>query len=211
MSVMMKSPHNLLALILGFCVAIAVSAEELAPDVLVKKLTHDVLEAIQQDRELRAGNREKVLALAEEKILPQVDFVRMTRLAVGRAWRTATPAQREILVGEFRNLLVRTYSSAIRAYAGQTLVVEPMRIEEGATDARVRSNYIKPGAPPVPVEYAMGRTSEGWRVYDIVVDGVSLVMTYRTSFNEEIQRSGIDGLIARLREKSQQIGSNSFS
>jgi phospholipid transport system substrate-binding protein len=201
----MKPFPKFFVLLLGLAVTMLVGAEELAPDALVNKITADVLTAIQQDRVLRAGDHKKALALAEEKVLPYLDFARMTRLTLGKSWRAAAPEQREVLTREFRTLLIRTYSSAIRAYEGQTLLVEPLRMTPGETDVRVRSRYLKPGSQPVPVEYAMAKMQEGWKVYDIVVDGVSLVTTYRGTFEEEIGRSGIDGLIAKLREKNHRV------
>ncbi|MES2353784.1 MAG: ABC transporter substrate-binding protein [Pseudomonadota bacterium] len=188
------------ALITGTCAI----ADELSPDAVIGKITADVLESVQNDRELRAGNREKVLALAEAKVLPHMDFARLTRLATGKHWREATPSQRDGLMREFRRLLIHTYSNAIGAYKGQTLVVEPLHMEQGDTDVEVHSKYLRPGAAPLSVEYSMGKTAEGWKVYDIAIEGVSLVMTYRTEFSEEIKRSGLNGLVAKLQEKNLQ-------
>jgi phospholipid transport system substrate-binding protein len=200
----MKHFAKWFVLLLGLVATTLASAEELAPDALVNKITAEVLAAIQRDRDLRAGNRTKVLALAEEKVLPYLDFARITRLALGRYWRSTNADQQAELTREFRSLLIRTYSSAIRAYEGQTLVVEPLRMTPGETDIHVHSRYLKPGNQPVPVEYAMEKLPEGWKVYDIIVDNVSLVTTYRGSFSEEIGHSGIAGLILKLKEKNHQ-------
>lgn len=177
--------------------------DQLSPEALVRKVTTEVLEAIQKDEALKAGDRQKALALAEEKVLPHIDFREMTRLAVGKAWRTSTPEQQEALTTEFRELLVRTYATAIDTYRGQTMRVLPTRMAPDAAEVTVRNVYVKPGKPPVPVDYYMIRTDKGWKVADIVVEGVSLVLTYRTEFEQEAQRGGIDGLIQRLRTKNQ--------
>lgn len=182
--------------------ALNVPAQELGPEELVKKVTTDILEAIKSDKSLQAGDRKKALALAEQKVLPHVDFREAAQLAVGKPWWSATPAQRERIVTEFRSLLIRIYSNAIDTYRGQTMQVLPVRLAAGATETTVRNRYIKPGAPPVPVEYAMKKTPEGWKIYDITVEGVSLVLTYRSEFEQVTRASGIDGLIKRLAEKN---------
>lgn len=177
-------------------------AQELSPDELVRKVTADILAAVQNDKQLQAGDRRKALALAEETILPLVDFEQATQLAVGRAWRTATPEQRTQLVSEFRSMLVRIYSNAIGVYRGQTMRVQPVRMAKDATDVTVRNQYLSPGKPPVAIDYAMRKTSGGWKIYDIVVEGISLVLTYRGEFEQVVQQSGIDGLVKRLAEKN---------
>jgi phospholipid transport system substrate-binding protein len=131
-----------------------------------------------------------------------VDFREATQLAVGKAWWGATPAQREQLVAEFRAMLVRIYSNAIDRYRGQTMQVLPVRMPAGATEVTVRNRYLRPGAPPVPVEYALRKTPEGWKIYDVSVEGVSLVLTYRAEFENIFRQAGIEGLIQRLREKN---------
>jgi phospholipid transport system substrate-binding protein len=190
-----------LMLILALGAQIAVAAE-LGPDALVRQITDDVMNAIHSDKALQAGDREKALALAEEKILPHVDFRAMTQLALGRSWRQATPAQRDQVVAAFRGMLIRTYSNAIGAYKGQKMEVKPTRMDPGDTDVTVRNSYVSPGRPAVAVDYRMEKTPEGWKIYDIVFDGVSLVATYRSEFSQQIQNGGIEGLIARLEQKS---------
>jgi len=174
----------------------------LGPEQLVRKITSDVLAAIKQDKDLQAGDREKALALAETKVLPHIDFREMTKLAAGRNWTAASREQRVKMVDGFRTMLVRTYSNAIDTYRGQTLDVQPVRMSPKDEEARVRNIYHSPGRPPVPVDYQMLKTPEGWKIYDIVVDGVSLVLTYRTEFEQEVRKNGIDGLIARMKEKN---------
>ena len=192
--------HLLLAL--SLFAAAAVHAQELAPDELVRKVTEDVLAAIKSDKELQGGDRKKALALAEAKILPHVDFREATQIAMGRSWSMATPAQRTQLVDQFRELLVRIYSSSIDVYRGQTMRVLPTRVPAGATEARVRNQYISEGKPPVAVDYAMLKTPTGWKIYDVSVEGISLVLAYRSEFENIVRSAGIDGLIKRLQEKN---------
>ena len=190
------------AFVLPFIFAFHASAQEVAPDALVSKVTANVLDAIKSDKQLQAGDRKKALALAEQKILPHVDFRETARLATGKAWNGATPEQQNQIVNEFRSLLVRIYSNAIDVYRGQTMKMLPVRLPSGATEVTVRNQYLSAGQPPVPVDYAMKKTPEGWQIYDITVDGVSLVLTYRDEFAQITRISGIDGLIKRLKEKN---------
>lgn len=191
-----------LAFALVFGLAASLAAQEPGPEELVRRVTQEVLDAIKGDAELAAGDREKALRLAEEKVLPHVDFAEAARLALGRHWGLATPEQRARIVKEFRAMLVRTYASAIDAYRGQTLTVLPVRMKPGDTDVTVRNRYLRPGAPPVMIEYQMYRTPQGWKIYDIVAEGVSLVLTYRSEFDAVVRSDGIEGLIRRLGEKN---------
>lgn len=177
-------------------------AQEQRPDELVRKVTEDVLATVKSDKALAAGDRKKALELAEQKILPHVDFREAARLAVSRSWASATPQQQERIVQEFRGMLVRIYSASVDAYRGQTMKVQPARMAPGDTEATVRNQYVRPGQPPVVVDYAMRKTPEGWKIYDIVVEGVSLVLTYRAEFEQVARESGIDGLIRRMAEKN---------
>jgi phospholipid transport system substrate-binding protein len=191
-----------LFLLLLFFFATPALAQELGPEELVKKVTEDVLATIKSDKDLAAGDKQKALKLAEEKILPLVDFQEATRLAVGRAWREASPEQKQKLVSEFRSMLVRTYSNALEGYQGQTMKVLPSRNKPGDTEATVRNQYIRPGGKPVQLDYQMHKTGEGWKIYDITVEGISLVLTYRSEFDAVVKQQGIDGLIKRLSEKN---------
>ena len=178
-------------------------AQDLGPEELVKKVTADVLEAVKNDKQLAAGDKQKAIKLAEEKVLPHVDFEEATRLAVGRGWKEATPEQRKKLTTEFRNMLVRTYSNAISAYEGQTMKVMPVRMKAGDTEVTVHNQFVRPGNPkPVLIDYSMRKTEKGWKIYDIVVEGVSLVLTYRSEFDAVVKQEGIDGLIKRMAAKS---------
>ncbi len=187
---------------LFFCGA-SVFAQDIGPEELVRKVTAEVMDAIKSDTALAAGDRRKALKLAEEKVLPHVDFEEATRLAVGRSWSQASPEQKKQLTAEFRNLLVRTYSNAIGAYQGQQMKVLPVRIKPGDTEVAVRNHFTRPGNPrPVLIDYAMRKTDKGWKIYDIVVEGVSLVLTYRSEFDAIARQDGIDGLIKRLAQKN---------
>ncbi len=198
----MRLPALLLAPLFTLLFAVPAAAQDLGPEELVKKVTADVLDAIKSDKQLQAGDRKKALALAEQKILPHVDFREAAQLATGKAWQSASPDQQARIVNEFRSMLVRIYSNAIDVYRGQTMKVLPLRLPAGSAEAVVRSQYLREGRPPVPVEYAMKKTPEGWKIYDISVEGVSLVLTYRAEFENVTRTSGVDGLIKRLTEKN---------
>ena len=190
-----------LAILVTAIVPLAALAQE-APDALVKRVTDELLTLIKTDKELQSGNQRKVVEVAEAKVLPHFDFARMTRLAVGRNWQQATDAQKEALVKEFRTLLVRTYSSSLSAYRNQTIEVKPLKLGAGDKEATVRTAVIQQGGPPIPIDYSMEKEAEGWKVYDVVIDGVSLVTTYRGSFNDQIQKGGIDGLVKTLADRN---------
>jgi phospholipid transport system substrate-binding protein len=180
----------------------ASAAQELGPEELVRKVTQDVFDAIKSDKQLAAGDRQKAIKLAEEKVLPHIDFEEATRLAVGRAWAKATPEQKKALTHEFRNMLVRTYSNAITAYQGQTMKVMPVRMKPGDTEVTVHNQFTRAGGKPVLLDYSMYKTANGWKIYDIVVEGVSLVLTYRSEFDIVVKQEGIDALIKRLEQKN---------
>jgi phospholipid transport system substrate-binding protein len=177
-------------------------AQNSEPEALVKKITEEVLAAVKSDKQLAAGDRQKALKLAEEKILPHVDFGEATRLAVGRSWNDANPEQRKRLVAEFRSMLVRTYSNAIGAYEGQTMRVLPLRMKPEDTEVTVRNQFVRAGGKPVAVDYQMLKSGSGWKIYDISVEGVSLVLTYRSEFDTIVKQQGIEGLIKRLSERN---------
>ena len=186
----------------GFFVSPA-AAQGLSPEQLVQKITGDVLAAVKSDQQLAAGDKQKAMKLAEEKVLPYVDFEYATRLAVGRSWRQASPEQKQRLVTEFRNMLVRTYSNSIQAYEGQTLKVLPSRGKgDRADEATVRTQFVRAGGQPLPIDFAMHKAGDAWKVYDITVEGVSLVLTYRSEFDAIVKQQGIDGLIQALSQKN---------
>jgi len=179
-------------------------AADVAPDVLAKNTTEEVLAIIKADKEIQAGNQKKMLDLIDAKVLPHFDFARMTMLAVGKNWNRATPAQQQALAREFRTLLVRTYSASLTAYKNQVIDFKPLNMQPGDTDVKVKTEVKQPGGKPIPIDYSMEKMATGWKVYDVVVDGVSLVTNYRNSFASEIRQSGIDGLIKTLANKNQQ-------
>ena len=188
---------------LGFVAGTAANAvADISPDLLAKTTTDEVLEVLRNNKDIRTDPK-KVTALVEEKVLPNFDFTKMTRLAVGKGWRHASPEQRETLVTEFKNLLVRTYGSSLTQYKNETVEFKPLKMEPSATDVTVKSQINRAGGgQPIAVDYSMEKTANGWKVYDVTVEAVSLVTTYRGSFADEVQRSGIDGLIVSLQQKN---------
>ncbi len=180
----------------------ALAAPDTAPDALVRTSIDEVVAIIKADKALQGGNQQKLHALVEEKVLPHFDFARMTRLAVGRSWAQATDAQKEALIREFRMLLVRTYSTSLSQYRNQTIDVKPAKIAAGDKETVVRTVVNQPGGQPIPIDYGMERTDAGWKVYDVVIDGVSLVTTYRGSFSDQIQKTGVDGLVKTLADRN---------
>jgi phospholipid transport system substrate-binding protein len=195
--------------IIGLCfggallvAALGARAEMMEPDVLIKNTAQEVLAIVKQDKDIRAGNQKKILALVDAKVLPNFDFERMTRLAVGKGWRSATPEQKKTLVTEFRNLLVRTYTNAFTTYKDETIEVKPFKMPAGADEATVKTLIVKPGAQPIAVDYEMEKTADGWKAFDLSVEGASLVTTYRGTFSDQVQQAGIDGLIKMLVDKN---------
>ena len=190
-------------IIAGLLCAIGIAqAEAVAPDVLIRSTVDEVTAIIKQDKDIQAGDQKKILALVDAKVLPHFDFERMTQLAVGRPWRTATPEQKQALVREFRNMLVRTYTKAFTVYRDQTIELKPFKIAAGATEATVKTTINKPGAPPIPVDYEMRKTAAGWKAFDVSIEGVSMVTNYRGTFGTQIEQNGIYGLIKMLSDKN---------
>ena len=178
----------------------ASAAETLSPEALVRQVTADVLGATRKAGAMETGEQREALALAEERILPHVDFAEATRLAANAAWTRATPGQQVQMVSAFRAMLVRTYSNAIDAYRGQTMRVRPAKTVQRSHEAIVHSEYLRPGEAPVGVEYAMRKSAGEWKIYDISIEGMSLVQTYRPVFDHVTRTEGVDGLVRRLKE-----------
>lgn len=174
------------------------------PDVLVKSVTSEVLTLIKNDKELQAGSMNKLLELVDAKILPHFNFTRMTALAVGQEWRKATPEQKAKLAAEFKVLLVRTYANALISYKNQTIDYKPLRMGANDLEVTVKTEVRQVSGQPIQLDYTLQKKDDGWKVFDIVVAGVSLVTNYRDSFGQEIRSGGIDGLIASLVTKNQQ-------
>lgn len=203
---MMRTIKAVLTLLAaGFFCAAGVSAQEIAPDVLVKNVTTEVVELIAKDRDIRSGNRAKLIEVIEAKVLPHFSFASMTSLAMGQSWRKATPEQKKRLVEEFKTLLVRTYASALAAYSEQRFDYRPLRSKPTDTDVTVQVRIVQSGAQPVPIDYSMEKTASGWKVYDVMVGGVSLVANYRTEFNNTVREAGIEGLIKNLHAKNNSL------
>ncbi|KAF0102281.1 MAG: putative toluene tolerance protein [bacterium] len=200
---MNRASRLFLAAALGL-MTVATQAQALAPDALARNTTNEVLSILKQDKELRNGNSRKILALVEQKILPNFDFRQMTQLAVGRNWSKASPEQQERLVEEFKTLLVRTYSASLTSVLDYKIEFLPLRMAPGASEVTVNTVVSKSGAPPLPIDYRMERQDNAWKVFDVLVEGVSLVTVYRNSFTSEVRKGGIDGLVATLSRRNQQ-------
>jgi phospholipid transport system substrate-binding protein len=203
---------RILAAALAACLGLAawgvdaqlVAPPPVRPDALVKAVTSEVVEELKRD--LAAGRRTDIDRLVEKKILPLFDFERMTSMAVARSWRGASPEQRRALVTEFRTLLVRTYSLSLSSYRNQEIEYKPLRAAAGDTEVLVMSSVRQPGAQAVTIDYSMEDTPAGWKVFDVKVAGVSLVITYRETFAAAVRDGGIDGLIETLAAKNRQAG-----
>ena len=168
----------------------------------MKNVTEEVLSILRQDKEIQSGNRQRAVTLIESKVAPHFDFARMTSLAVGKAWQQADAGQRQALTSEFRILLVRTYAAALTAYREQTVSFKPVDRATGNDEVTVRSQINKPGSQPIPLDYSLGRSDDGWKVFDVSVANVSLVTNYRSSFVNAMEQGGLDGLLKTLQEKN---------
>jgi phospholipid transport system substrate-binding protein len=178
-----------------------------APDVLVKTMSEDVLASIRKDPSLQSGDISRLNALVDDKVLPYVNFEKMTRLAVGRGWRDASAEQRQVLTREFRTLLVRTYAGAVASAKDYQVQMRPFRAEPAETDVLVRTQAVPSRGDPIQLDYRLEKTAAGWKIYDVNVLGVWLVENYRNTFNSEVSRGGIDGLIKSLVERNKALES----
>ncbi|MEO7337975.1 MAG: ABC transporter substrate-binding protein [Caldimonas sp.] len=176
------------------------------PEVLIKEVSSDVLDTVRADNSIKAGDVQKVIALVDTKVMPYVDFQRMTASAVGRYWRQATPDQQKRLQDEFKTLLVRTYSGALAQVKDQTVQLKPMRSTPEDNEVVVRSE-VRGKGDPIQLDYRLEKTPGGWKIYDVNVLGVWLVENYRNSFAQEIGANGIDGLIAKMAERNKAASS----
>ncbi|MDD3380774.1 MAG: ABC transporter substrate-binding protein [Rugosibacter sp.] len=183
-------------------VAVALPVNGLAPDVLIKSISSEVIDIVKADKEIQSGNVKKAAELVDKKVAPHFDFMRMTRLALGREWRQANADQQKVLANEFQTLLVRTYSKALTEYKNQIVDVKPLALKAADTDVKVRSEIKQSGAKAIQLDYYLQKTNDSWKVYDIEVAGMSLVTNYRESFANEVRSSGIDGLIKVLQAKN---------
>jgi phospholipid transport system substrate-binding protein len=193
------------ALLAVAAAALPAAAQDVAPDALVKNVTLEVVDLISKDKDIKAGSRAKLVAVIEAKVLPHFNFTAMAALAMGQNWAKATPEQKKQLTEEFRTLLVRTYASALAAYSEQKFDFRPLRAKPTDTDVTVNVRVLQPGAQPVTLDYSMEKTANGWKVYDVIVGGVSLVVNYRTEFANTVRASGVDGLIRDLQKKNKSL------
>jgi phospholipid transport system substrate-binding protein len=202
----MKKYFGIPLMLSAWLLAAPAWAVETSPDKLVDNTAQEVLTIVRQDKDIRGGNKAKILDLVEAKILPHFNFNRMTRLAMGKNWSKAAPDQQQELVKEFRTLLVRTYSNALSNYSDATIKVEPLKNKGGETDTTVKTKVIQDsGQEPVPIDYSMEKTSDGWKVYDVTVAGVSLVTNYRSTFNNQVREGGVEKLIKTLADKNRSL------
>jgi len=191
--------------LLFFFIAASASAQQEAPDALVKRISQEILELAKTDKQIQAGNQQRIMEVVQAKVIPHVNFQRMTAMAAGRFWREATPEQQAALTTEFRSLLIYTYSGAISQVRNQVLEFKPMRAGAGDDEVEVRSNVIQPRGEPIQLNYRLEKTPGqgwGWKIYNLNVMGVWLVDTYRTQFGQEINARGLDGLIASLSDRN---------
>ena len=178
------------------------SLAALGPGEVVKRTAEEVIFAINTDPDIKKGNREKIYKLAEEKILPNFDFEKISRLVLGRAWRSTNDGQKKAFINEFRTLLLRTYAIALTKFKGQKIRFKPTKFSEADKIVIVKSEINQPGAQPIKVNYALAKNKGKWLVFDIVIEGVSLVTNYRSQFSNVIRRNGMDALINKLETKN---------
>lgn len=199
---------SLFALFFGFLVsATPAFAQEDSPEAMIKRVTDDVLTIVRHDKDIQNGNTKKAIELVEAKVLPSFNFQHMTALAMGRDWNKASPDQKKRLTEEFKTLLVRTYSNALTSYRDQTVRYKPAKGAAGDTEVVVKTEIVQPGSKPIQLDYSVEKLDNGWKVYDVVVAGVSLVSNYRDTFNQEVRANGVDGLIQMLVNKNKQMES----
>jgi len=177
-------------------------ADTAAPDAMVKNTANDVLEILKSDKDIENGDMNKIGKLVEEKIATKFDFDRMSRMMLGRNWNMASKEQQDQFIVEFRSLLVRTYSSALSKYRNQTIEYKPLGTRPGDTEVKVKTQIIKPDGPAIPLDYSLAKIEGTWKVYDVNIDGLSLVAIYQGQFAEEVKKNGINSLIQKLAEKN---------
>jgi phospholipid transport system substrate-binding protein len=193
------------AALFALSMASATADAEIAPDVLARSVTDEVMTIIRADKELQSGSAQRLAQLVEAKVLPHFNFTHMTQLALGRNWRQATPEQRNVLIDEFRALLVRTYTTAFMQSRDQTVDYKPLRMAPTDSEVVVKSLIKQPAGQPVTIDYSMEKLGDTWKVYDVRIEGISLVANYRNTFNSEIQKNGMEGLIKALADKNKAL------
>ncbi len=188
-------------IVLGLIMSVNIFAAE-APDLFIKKTADEIFEILKTDKDLKSGHKEKAFKIAEEKILPYFDFDRISRLVLGRAWSAATKEEQEAFKKEFRKMVAKTYGAALVKYKDQSLNYKPSRFEPTDEEVLVKTEIIQPGAPPLAVDYLLVKDGASWKVFDIIIEGVSLVTNYRGQFGNEIRQNGMASLITKLAEKN---------
>jgi phospholipid transport system substrate-binding protein len=177
-------------------------ADIATPDSMVKNTTNDVLEILKTDQDIAQGDAHKLARLVEDKIANKFDFDRISRSVLGREWNSTSREDKDKFIVEFRSLLIRTYSSALSKYRNQTIESKPLLAEPGDNEVKVKTQIVQPGGPIIPLDYSMEKIDDGWKVYDVSIDGLSLVTTYRGQFAEEVKQNGVNGVTQRLAEKN---------
>ena len=203
----MKTLKNLFALLIvaSALLAHAAPADTEAPDILIKRVSQEVLDLAKTDKQIQAGNQQRIMEVVQAKVIPYVDFQRMTSMAVGRFWREASPEQQAALTAEFRTLLIYTYSGAVTQIRNQRLDFKPMRGDLKEGEVEVRSMVLQPRGEPIQLNYRLEKTPTGWKIFDVNILGAWLVETYKGSFATEIGKNGIDGLIKTLAERNKRL------
>lgn len=195
------------SLVLGLALNVSVAtADNLDPEALVRETSDRMLATLKQQHDVIKAEPKRLYGLVDDIVLPHFDFERMARWVLGKYWRQASPEQQKAFVDQFRTLLVRTYGTALLDYTDQKVNFLPLRMNADDKDVTVRTEVLKAGGPPIPINYSMFLSADGWKVYDVVIDGISLVSNYRTTFSTEIKTNGIDALIQRLAERNAQGG-----
>ena len=185
------------------------SAQQEAPDALVKRISQELLELAKTDQQIQAGNQQRIMEVVQSKIIPHVNFQRMTAMASGRFWREATPEQQAALTTEFRLLLIHTYSGAITQIRNQKLDFKPFRADPDDTEVEVRTSVVQARGEAMQLNYRLEKTANGWKIYDVNILGAWLVETYKGSFATEIGKSGFDGLIKTLADRNRRLATGS--
>ena len=181
---------------------VAMANTDMAPDVLVKQTADDVLAIVKNDKDIQAGNQQKLFAVVEEKILPNFDFDRVCRMVLGKNWKSASPEQQALFQKEFRSLLLRTYATALGKYRDQVIEYRPMQTDASEKNVTVKTQIIQKGGQPIAVDYSLVKGPAGWKVYDITIESVSLVTNYRSQFSSEIRQNSLDSLNKKLADKN---------
>lgn len=192
-----------LPLLLALICVQSAYAETIAPDALVKNTANEITEILKSDKDIEQGDMHKIGKLVEEKIATKFDFDRMSQLVLGRSWNNASKAQQDQFIVEFRSLLIRTYSSALSKYRNQTIEYKPLLEVLADTDEiKVKTQIVQSGGPTIPMDYSLEKVGDSWKVYDVMIDKLSLVAMYRGQFAEEVKQNGINGVIQKLEEKN---------